>query len=260
MLALENLSVARGAQTLLSNISVSFGAGSITAIVGANGVGKSSLLAVACGMLPPRHGTVRLDGVDLAHIDAHKRARAIALVDASEPVLASLTVQDAVANARFAYHRWWEWHTTPQDDAAIEHALVATHLSALRTRELGTLSAGERQRVWIALALAQEARVIAFDEPTAHLDLRYAIETLAHLRRLADDGACVIAVLHSLEEAVSIADRVLVLGNGGVIAEGPPADALTRDAIRRAFDVEIDVELRAGIPSFGRSRLHVGAP
>ena len=127
---------------------------------------------------------------------------------------------------------------------AVDEALRATGLGALRARELGTLSAGERQRVWIAVALAQRAAVIALDEPTTHLDLRFAIETLTLLRGLADDGAVVIAVLHMLEEAASFADRVIVLGDERVLADGPPAAAFTPPVLQAAYGIAIDVELR----------------
>jgi iron complex transport system ATP-binding protein len=163
-----------------------------------------------------------------------------------------MTVDDAVAAARFPYHRWWQWQPTDADREAIAEALDATGLTALREREIGTLSAGERQRVWIAVALAQHARVIALDEPTTHLDLRYAIETLTLLRRLAAEGAVVIAVLHALEEAAAFADRVVVLGDERVLADGTPADACTPEVLQAAYGIAIDVERRAGELTFRR--------
>ena len=158
--------------------------------------------------------------------------------------MAALLVEDAVAAARFPHHRWWEWDATERDTAAVDDALARTGLTAFRRREIGTLSAGERQRIWIALAIAQGASVILFDEPTSHLDLKASIETLQHLRELADDGALVIVVLHQLEEAAAVADRVIVLGCETIVADGPPEQALTAHSVERAFGVAVAVERR----------------
>jgi iron complex transport system ATP-binding protein len=252
MLQLAGLTIARGGRTLLREIDATFAPGTFTALMGANGAGKSTLLATICGVLAPAGGAVTLDGADIATLDARTRAQRMALVEPTEAALASMTVGDAVAAARFPYHRWWEWQPSDDDRSAVDDALDATELLALRERELGTLSAGERQRVWIALALAQRARIIALDEPTTHLDLRYAIETLTLLRRLADEGAVVIAVLHTLEEAASFADRVLIVGEERVLADGTPGAAFTQATLSAAYGIAIDVEARDGSLSFRR--------
>jgi ABC-type cobalamin/Fe3+-siderophores transport system ATPase subunit len=252
VLALTGLTIARAGRTLLRDVDACFAPGTLTALMGANGVGKSTLLATMCGVLAPAAGTIVLDGDDVAALDARTRAQRMALVEPTEPALASMSVEDAVGGARFPYHRWWDWQPSDADRFAIDDALRDTELTALRTRELGTLSAGERQRVWIALALAQRARVIALDEPTTHLDLRFAIETLALLRRLADDGAIVIAVLHTLEEAASFADRVIIVGDERVLADAPPAAAFTPATLHAAFGIAIDVETRDGDMIFHR--------
>jgi iron complex transport system ATP-binding protein len=249
---LDDVSIARGGRTLLANVHATFEAGTFTAIVGANGVGKSSLLATLTGATAPAGGRVLLDDRDLHALAPRERARIVALVDSTEAVLGAMSVDDTVAGARFPHHRWWEWQATPDDRDAIDEALAATDLLALRTRELATLSAGERQRVWLALALAQRAPVLALDEPTSHLDLRYAVETLERLVALARGGATVIAVLHAIEEAAAFADRVIVLGRGGVIADDAPAVALTAATLRAAYDVEVEVACHAGGLSFQR--------
>ena len=240
-LALERVEMARGGKTLLRDVSFALDGG-VVAVVGPNGVGKTTLLRAMAGALAPERGTIELDGVGVRALDQRERARRIALVDPSEPVLAALLVEDAVAAARFPHHRWWEWEATAQDEAAVDDALARTGLTAFRGREIGTLSAGERQRVWIALAIAQRASVILFDEPTSHLDLKASVETLLLVRELAAGGALVVAVLHQLEEAAAFADRVVVLGDGGVIADGPPAHALTSATIARAYGVPVTVE------------------
>lgn len=254
MLALASVEIARGGRTLLSDVTIAFAPGTFTAIVGANGVGKSSLLETMCGATPPVTGIVMLGGVDIATVAPRIRARAIALVEPSEPVLSSMTVAEAVASARFPHHRWWEWEASAEDEIAIGDALRRTALLELRARTIGTLSAGERQRVWIAVALAQRARIVALDEPTTHLDLRYAIETLALLRSIAQNGATVVAVLHALEEAAT-ADRVIVLAGGRVLADGAPGAALTAANLEAAFGVRIGVTQSGNHLTFDRTML-----
>ncbi len=251
-LALERVELARGGRTLLRDISFALDGG-VVAVVGPNGVGKTTLLRAMAGALAPERGSVTLDGTDVRALDARERARRIALVDPTEPVLAALRVEDAVAAARFPHHRWWEWEATADDDAAVDEALARTALTAFRNREIGTLSAGERQRVWIALAIAQRASVILFDEPTSHLDLKASVETLQLVRELAGAGAVVVAVLHQLEEAAAFADRVIVLGDGGAIADGPPDHALTTATIERAYGVSVTVERRPNGLAFHRN-------
>jgi iron complex transport system ATP-binding protein len=251
-LVLERVEIERGGRTLLRDVSAVLEDG-VVALVGPNGVGKTSLLRALAGTLAPARGSIILDGVAVRALDPRARARRIALVDPTEPVLAVLTVGDAVASARFPHHRWWEWEPTPEDGAAVDDALARTGLMPFRTRELGTLSAGERQRVWIAVAIAQRASVILLDEPTSHLDLRASVETLQLVRELADSGALVLAVLHQLEEAAAFADRVIVLGEGGVVADGTPAAALTAETIERAYGVAVTVEHRPDGLAFHRN-------
>jgi iron complex transport system ATP-binding protein len=251
-LVLERVEIERGGRTLLRDVSLALDDG-VVALLGPNGVGKTSLLRAMAGMLAPAAGTIALDATPLRELDPRARARRIAFVDPTEPVLAALTVGDAVASARFPHHRWWEWEATADDDAAVDDALVRTGTAAFRMREIGTLSAGERQRVWIAVALAQHASVLLLDEPTSHLDLKASLETLQLVREIAAGGALVVAVLHQLEEAAAFADRVVVLGEGGVVADGAPETALSADAIERAYGVAVTVERRPEGLAFHRN-------
>jgi len=253
-LVLDRVAIERGGRTLLRDVSLALDGG-VVALIGPNGIGKTTLLRTMAGVLAPAQGSVRLDGVAVRALDTRARAQRIALVEPTEPVLAALVVEDAVASARFPHHRWWEWEATQADELAVGDALARAGLAGLRAREIGTLSAGERQRVWIALAIAQHAGVVLLDEPTSHLDLRASVETLRLVRELAAAGALVVCVLHQLEEAAAFADRVVIVGDGGVVADGPPASAITTATIERAYGVTLTVEHRTEGLAFHRNRL-----
>ncbi len=140
-------------------------------------------------------------------------------------------VREAVALGRLPHRPWWRWTADARDEAIVEAALARVELSAFADRQIATLSSGERQRVWIATALAQRAPTLLLDEPTSHLDLAGAYATLDTLRGLADDGAAVAVVLHDLNLAVASADRVVLVGDGRLLADGTVAEVFRSDLL-----------------------------
>jgi iron complex transport system ATP-binding protein len=253
MLALRDARIARGPCALLEAVTFEARRGEVLALMGANGVGKTTLLASIAGILPLAGGALELDGVPLASLDARTRATRIAFIESTSNALEALSVREAVENARYPHHRWWEWTAKESDGEAVDRALAQVGITHLAQRELATLSAGERQRVWIAVGLAQDADVLLLDEPTSHLDVRYALEVLELARELARSGKIVIAVLHLLEEAADYADRIALLGAGGLIATGKPAEVFTNSAIKRAYSVEVEVSRHKGGLAFRRN-------
>ncbi len=253
MLALRDGRIARGPCALLEAVTFEARRGEVLALMGANGVGKTTLLASIAGILPLAGGALELDGVPLASLDARTRATRIAFIESTSSALESLSVREAVENARYPHHRWWEWTAKESDGEAVARALTQVGIAHLAGRELSTLSAGERQRVWIAVGLAQDADVLLLDEPTSHLDVRYALEVLELARELARSGKIVIAVLHLLEEAADYADRIALLGPGGLIAAGTPTEVFTSNAIKRAYSVEVEVTRHNGGLAFRRN-------
>jgi ABC-type cobalamin/Fe3+-siderophores transport system ATPase subunit len=254
MIELRDLDVAIGARILLQNVSVAFSPGEFVAVLGRNGAGKTTLLRTICGLIPVHAGDVCFEGESLAVRTSAQRARAIAFVTSDDVMTEALRVRDVVAIGRYPHHAWWQWSATSEDERAIEEALGAVEMSAFGDRLFATLSSGERQRAWIAMGLAQETPVLLLDEPTSHLDVRVAHDILALLRRLSSKGKTIVSVLHDLNDAATYADRLLLLGEGGVLAYDAPGAVLTPEIIYRAYGIGVErVETSRGPRVFARS-------
>ncbi len=240
----------KGRPDILSDISFAVPEGQIMAVCGANGAGKSSLLRLIYRHQAPRRGTVRLMGRDLWLMGAPEAARQLAAVVQEQPTDFALTARQIVALGRLPHRKGWgAGLATPgsEDAAIIEAALLRMDLRGLADRGFGTLSGGERQRVMVARALAQEPRVIVLDEPTNHLDIRHQLELLALLKGL---GLTVIATLHDLTLAAEFAERVLILREGRILADGPPEAALSEPTLAEAFQVRARIDRSGPSPRF----------
>ncbi|QFT78230.1 ABC transporter ATP-binding protein [Erythrobacter sp. THAF29] len=231
-LSASNLSLVRGGRSVVEAVSASLETGTITAIVGPNGAGKSSLLMGLAGLIEPSRGEVFLGGHALSGITMQDRAKSIGYLAQSAEIAWDVAVEALVALGRLP-HR-------DRGHEAIEAAIEALALEPLRHRPASRLSGGERARALLARVLAGEPEWILTDEPLAALDLAHQLALVAHLRRCAEAGQGVVIVLHDLALAMNNADRVLVLREGRLIADGIPAEALDTDTIRRGWDVSAD--------------------
>lgn len=240
----------KGQPDILSDLNFTVPEGQIMAICGANGAGKSSLLRLIYRHQAPRRGTVRLMGKDIWLIGAAEAARSLAAVLQEQPTDFALTARQIVALGRLPHRKGWGagLSTPGGTDAAITTAAIARmDLTLMANRPFGTLSGGERQRVMVARALAQQPKVIVLDEPTNHLDIRHQLELLALLKGL---GLTVIATLHDLTLAAEFADRVLILHEGRILADGPPDQALTEAHLAQAFNVRARIDRSGETPRF----------
>ncbi|WP_285709088.1 ABC transporter ATP-binding protein [Erythrobacter oryzae] len=228
-LAAENLNLTRGGRSVVEGLTAALAPGKITAIVGPNGAGKSSLLLALAGLLEPSGGAVTLDGTPLAALTPRGRAQAIGYLPQSPDIAWDVSVESLVALGRLPWR--------DRGTAAIEAALAALDLETLRTRPVSRLSGGERARVLLARVLAGNPRWILADEPLAALDLAHQLALIAHLKACARAGQGVAIVLHDLALAMNHADHVLVLHEGRLAQEGPPADALAGEVIARVWGV-----------------------
>jgi iron complex transport system ATP-binding protein len=226
----------------LAGISATLRPGEITAICGPNGAGKSTLLACMAGLLAPDSGSIALDGVPLSRLAPRKRARAIGFLPQTPEVAWDVTVETLVALGRLP------WQGAPMsraaasaedDTAAVNLAIETMDLGVLRCRVVTTLSGGERARALVARVLAGNPRWLLADEPLANLDLGHQLALLGMLRKLArEQGLGVVLVLHDLAQAMNYADRVLVLADGRVLADGPPQAALSEQIIAAGWRVK----------------------
>ncbi len=241
MIVASDISLRIGQRILLKGVSFTLQTGELVAVMGPNGVGKTTLLRTLAGARPADTGTVFLGGANLAGHTIAQRARAVGYM-ASEEVLAEMmTVRDVVAMGRYAYHRWWQWQENERDAAAIDNALGAVRMDAFAARNFATLSSGERQRVWLALGLAQEAPLLLLDEPTSHLDVGVAHYILHVLRSQVTAGKTAVCALHDLNEAAAFADRIMLLGCGVVLAFGAPDHVLTPELLERAYGLPMEI-------------------
>jgi len=261
LIELHGVELHIGGRPLLEGIDARVESGEFVAVLGANGAGKTTLLRAIAGLHPAARGTIRLNGAANATLGPIERSKLVALVTGDEVLLDALLVRDVVSIGRFPYHRWWEWRERKSDEEAVASALSAVRIDAFAGRLFSTLSAGERQRVWIALGLAQETPIVLLDEPTSHLDVRVVHEILALLRGLARTGKSVVCALHDVNEAAAYADRIALLGDGRLLAIAPPEVVLTGSLLERAYGVAMEhVRLPDGrLRVFARERISASA-
>jgi iron complex transport system ATP-binding protein len=241
MIAVRDVALAYGGCRILEGVSLTVAAGELLAIVGPNGAGKSSLLRALAGLRPVDAGSIAIDGRAIDSLTASERGRTIALIEADGPLPDRMSVRDVVAGGRLPYRPWWRWSSTSDDRRAIDAAIERTELAALRDRPFAELSSGERQRVWLAMAVAQETRVLLLDEPTSHLDIRHTFDMLALVRRLVAGGRTAVVVLHDLNVAAAFADRIAVLGERALLACDVPARIFDEALLARVYGIPIAV-------------------
>ena len=239
-IVLENLGVALGRRAVVEDASATFAPGTLTGIVGPNGAGKSTL-ARAMLALVPATGAVRIDGIDVTAMPRAELARRVAYLPQGQSLHWPLTVERLVGLGRLP-HLTPMSRITEADAAAIEHAMARADILPLRQRIATELSGGERARVLFARALAVEAAALIADEPLASLDPGHQIDAMDLLRAEADAGRLVIAVLHDLTMAARYCDRLLIVDEGRIVADGTPRDVLTPELLRAVYGIEARVE------------------
>lgn len=222
--------------TVQSNLQLQLKAGELVCLIGPNGSGKSTLLRTLAGLQKSLTGKALLDGKNLTKLAQHEKAMQIALVLTDRVEIENATVYDIVSFGRHPYSNWWG-RTTVEDDILVHEAIEMVHLSHKTHHNLNELSDGERQRVMIAKALAQNTPIILLDEPTAHLDLPNRVEIMLLLHRLAHKTSkAILLSTHELDMALQAADRIWLMTLEHGVECGVPEDLVFNGSFNRAFE------------------------
>ena len=237
MIELQHVSAGYRDGTILRDVSLSFPPGTVTVLMGPNGCGKTTLLKTALGLLPKLEGTILYDGADISALSPREIAQKAAYLSQSRNV-PRITVGRMVLHGRFPYLDYPR-HYRKEDYEIVRNCLRQTDSLGLIDRQMGELSGGQRQKVYLAMALAQQTRTIFMDEPTTYLDVRHQLEVMETARALARQGVAVVLVLHDLSLALRTADQAVVLDRGGVALAGSPDEIYSSHILDRVFQVRV---------------------
>ncbi len=240
-LVAHDLVLAYEQRTIVENLSIAIPAHAVTVIVGPNACGKSTLLRALARLLAPKHGTVLLDGSDIRHQPTRQVAQTLGILPQQPISPDGITVLDLVSRGRHPHQRWFrQWSRADED--AVAAAMEATGVTELADRSVDELSGGQRQIVWIAMALAQGTELLLLDEPTTFLDLTHQIDVLDLLADLNRDQArTIVCVLHDLNLACRYADHIVAMCDGAIVAEGPPKQIVDAALVAKVFGLDAQV-------------------
>ncbi|NKX73633.1 ATP-binding cassette domain-containing protein [Rhodobacteraceae bacterium R_SAG3] len=246
MIEVQNLSHDIHGAPILRDISVTVPKGGVVALVGPNGAGKSTLLSLMARLIPRQQGRITVDELVVGESDDKDLARRLAILPQTVHAASRLTVRDLVGFGRYPYHRG---RPTSDDRAMVEDGMRLFDLLPLAERSLDTLSGGQRQRAFVAMTYVQDTDYLLLDEPLNNLDLAASRALMARLRDLADNkDRTVIIVLHDINFATAYADRVLVMKEGRLCADGAPQDVITEALIQSVFETDAPLRTVEGRP------------
>ena len=232
MIDLADVSLSFGDVSVLDGVDLAVDPGEFVALVGPNGAGKTTLLRTINGVLAPDEGRVGIDGTAVSDLSSKAVSRRVATVPQDTHLGFSFTAEQVVEMGRTPHRSRLDW---AEGGDAVERALSRTEMLDLRDRAVDDLSGGERQRVLLARALAQEPDALLLDEPTASLDINHQVRVLGLVERLVAEGQTAVAAIHDLDLAARFCDRLVLLSDGRIRADGPPADVLRDPAVESAF-------------------------
>ncbi|GGG07436.1 ABC transporter ATP-binding protein [Paenibacillus abyssi] len=249
-LTTTHLNIAYEKRLIVDDLNIGIPQGKITALVGSNGSGKSTILKTLARIMTPVSGSVLLDGKSIHKQSTKEVAKQLAILPQNPTSPDGLTVAELVSYGRFPYQKGFG-SLSKEDRRVVHWALEATGMIEFAERPVDQLSGGQRQRAWIAMTLAQETDILFLDEPTTFLDMAHQLEVLQLLHALNEkEGRTIVMVVHDLNHASRYADHMIAIKNGRVAGEGSPAEVMTPEVLREVFGIEADVVLdpRSGVP------------
>jgi iron complex transport system ATP-binding protein len=246
-LAFDNVAVALAKRTIVRDLTLALRPGELVGVMGPNGSGKSTFMRAAAGLLPAAAGQISVLGKPIALWRRNELGRAVGYLPQGGQVHWPLTVRALVTLGRLPHaHRFAR--ASADDEAAVERAMTACDVAHLALRPVTALSGGERARALLARALAGEAKILLADEPFAQLDPNHQLHAMEVLQSCAQAGALVVVVLHDLSIAARHCSRVVLMSEGRIAADGPPAEILSGDNLRQTFGVDAYIGDHAGAP------------
>ena len=246
----RGLRLAYDARVIVEDLNLSLQTGKITAIIGPNGCGKSTILRALARLLAPKSGAVLLDGKDIHALPSRALARQLAILPQGPVSPEGLTVEALAWFGRYPHQNFMQSRSS-SDAEIIRAALAQTGMLELKDRGLETLSGGQRQRAWITMSLAQDTPFLLLDEPTTYLDVMHQLEVLRLLTTLnAETGKTIVMVLHDLNQAARFSHELIAVQDGRVVAQDTPERVLTLDLLRSVFGLEAHLirDPHAGTP------------
>ncbi|ANF94593.1 ABC transporter ATP-binding protein [Paenibacillus bovis] len=246
----SKLDIAYEDRLIVEDLNIQIPQGRITALVGANGSGKSTILKTMARIMQPKAGAVLLDGKSIHKQSTREVAKQLAILPQTPTAPEGLTVTELVSYGRFPYQKGFG-SMKAEDKEKIAWAIEATGMMDFHDRPIDQLSGGQRQRAWIAMSLAQDTEILFLDEPTTYLDMAHQLEVLQLLEKLnATSGRSIIMVVHDLNHASRYAHHMIAIKKGKAIAEGTPVEVMNCDVLRDVFGIEADivVDPRSGVP------------
>ncbi|MBU5670843.1 ABC transporter ATP-binding protein [Paenibacillus brevis] len=246
----SHLDIAYEDRLIVQDLNISIPPGMITALVGANGSGKSTILKTMARILQPKNGNVLLDGRSIHKQSTREVAKQLAILPQNPTAPEGLTVYELISYGRFPHQKGFGG-LKAEDRKVIDWAIEATRMQEFSDRALEHLSGGQRQRAWIAMALAQETDILFLDEPTTFLDMAHQLEVLQLLEELnAESGRTIVMVVHDLNHAARYAHHMIAIKQGEAVAQGKPEEVVTSEVLREVFGIEADIvtDPRSGVP------------
>lgn len=238
ILKVDQLEVSYESSYVIRNLNLELEKGKVTTIIGPNGCGKSTLLKTMGRIIKQKHGTVFFKGKDLTSLNTKKVAQELAILSQSPLTPAELTVEALVAYGRYPYRKNLK-ELNAKDQKIIEWAMEVTQTIEFRHRALGSLSGGQRQKVWIAMAMAQETEILLLDEPTTYLDMAHQLEVLELIHYLnKKQNRTIVMVLHDINQAARFSDVMIAMKQGEIKKIGPPQEIITKPVLKEVFNIE----------------------
>lgn len=245
----KNLSFAYGRQQVLKNLDLELHEGKITALIGANGCGKSTLFHLMTKNLKPDEGEIFLRETSILDLKLKDFAKEVSIVHQYNTAPVDLSVEKLVSYGRTPYHTMGLSPDPKEDEEKIRWALEITHTYKHKDKPVSELSGGQKQRVWIAMALAQGTKVLFLDEPTTYLDIRYQLQILKLIRQLNREfGITIVMVLHDINQSLYYSDEIVAMKDGRMIAHGLPEEIISSELVGEVYDVNLEIRSVDGKP------------